>query len=306
MRCFLLLSTIAWFLFFGGLCGAGDQVFFQNEDLVISGEGHLGYEAKYLSQIYPGAKREIEGSLGFKLLSKPTVWLIGNRAVFVKLSGSSYVSAFAVPSEHLIAIHISSMTSRLPVLDDTFKHELCHLILHDHIDQQVLPKWLDEGVCQWISGTLGETLAGGGATISRIDMVRRLIPLSQLAAAFPSDENSLYLAYRESRDFVEYLTAHYGSEGLRGILKRLEEGDSIGPAISKSLSRSFQDVQEEWIDDMQKRSEWLVWATQNLYEIIFFIMAVLSILAYVRLRMRRRAYTGSDQDDDQAGNGTGL
>jgi hypothetical protein len=288
---------MAWFLLSSASCRAGEQVLSQDEGLVISGERHLGVEAKYLSQIYPQAKTEIEKSLGLKLLSKPTVWLVGNSALFSKLSGSPFVSAFAVPSEHLIVIHVSSMNSRMPVLNDTFKHELCHLFIHDHIEEQAIPKWLDEGICQWISGTLGDLMAGDGATIGRIDMVRRLIPLSQLTVSFPGDKDSLYLAYRESRDFVEYLTTHYGAGSLRGILQHLEEGDSIDVAVSKSLSKSFPDVQDEWVNDMQKRSEWLVWASQNLYEIIFFIMAVLSILAFVRLRIRRARYTGEEEDD---------
>jgi hypothetical protein len=236
-------------------------------------------------------------------LSKPAVWLIANKSTFFKLSGSPFVSAFAVPSEHLIVIHISPMTSRLPILNDTFKHELCHLVIHDHVNEQVIPKWLDEGICQWVSGTLGEIMAGGASKISRIDMARRFIPLPQLAVSFPNDESSLHLAYRESLDFVEYLTAHYGAGGLRAILQRLQEGDSIDSAISRSLSRSFQDVQAEWIESMQKRSEWLVWASQNLYEIIFFIMAMLSILAFIRLSAKRAAYSGSEEDDDDNGAG---
>lgn len=298
MRCLFFLSVMAWFLLSTGSCCAGEQVLSQDEGLVISGEAHLGVEAKYLSQIYPQAKTEIEKSLGWKLLSKPTVWLVGNRAVFAKLSGSPFISAFAVPSAHLIVIHVSSMSSRLPVLNDTFKHELCHLFLHDHLDEQALPKWLDEGICQWISGTLGDLMAGDRAQIGRIDMVRRLIPLRQLTVSFPGDKDSVYLAYRESLDFVEYLTTHYGAGSLRGILRRLEEGDSIDGAVSKSLSKSFQDVQDEWVNDMQKRSEWLVWTSQNLYEIIFFVMAVLSVLAFVRLKIRRARYTGEEDDDD--------
>jgi len=292
-----LLSMTAWFLLSSGSCGADDNILFQDENLIISGEGYLGSEAKYIRQIYPEAKTEIEKILGWKLLSKPTVLLVGNRAVFEKLSGSPFVSAFAMPSEHLIVIHISPMTSRLPILNDTFKHELCHLLLHDHVKEQIIPKWLDEGICQWISGTLGEIMAGDAATISRINMVRSLIPLRQLTASFPRDKDSLFLAYKESYDFVEYLTTHYGTKSLRSILQYLEQGDSIDPAVSKSLSKSFQDVHEEWVNDMQKRSEWLVWASQNLYEIIFFIMAVLSILAFVRLRIRRTRYTGEDDDD---------
>lgn len=288
---------MAWFLLSSGSLVADEHILFQDESLVIRGEGHLGNEAKYLSQIYPQAKTEIERNLGWKLLSKPTVFLIGNKDIFEKISGSPFVSAFAVPSEHLIVIHISSMTSRPPILNDTFKHELCHLLLHDHVKRQVIPKWLDEGICQWISGTLGEIMAGDGATINRIDMARRLIPLGQLAVTFPKDKDLLFLAYKESHDFVGYLTAHYGAKSLLSILQYQEEGDDIDLAISKSLSKSFEDVQEEWVNDMQKRSEWLIWAGQNLYEIIFFIMAVLSILAFVRLRISRKRYTGEEGED---------
>jgi hypothetical protein len=65
----------------------------------------------------------------------------------------------------------------------------------------------------------------------------------------------------------------------------------------KSLPKSFQDVQEEWVNDMQKRSECLIWVSQNLYEIIFFTVAVLSILAFVRLKISRTRYTGAGGDD---------
>jgi hypothetical protein len=294
-----LLSMMAWSLFLSGSCRADEQILFQDESLVIRGEGHLGIEAKYLSQIYPQAKTELESNLGWKLLSMPTVFLVGNQTVFGKMSGSPFVSAFAIPSEHLIVIHISSMTSRPPILNDTFKHELCHLLLHDHIKKHVIPRWLDEGICQWISGTLGEIMAGNGVTISRISMARRLIPLQQLTLTFPKDKDSLLLAYKEGRDLVEYLTTHYGVNSLRSILQFMEEGDDFDPAVSKSLSKSFQDVQGEWVKDMQKRSEWLIWASQNLYEIIFLSMAVLSVLAFVRLKIRRTRYTGEEGEEGE-------
>jgi len=132
--------------------------------------------------------------------------------------------------------------------------------------------------------------------MSRIGMARRLIPLRQLTGTFPKDKDSLFLAYKEGQDFVEYLTTHYGTKSLRSILQYLEKGDYIDLAVSKSLSKSFQDVQEEWVNDMQKRNEWLIWASQNLYEIIFFTVAVLSVLAFVRLKIKRTRYTGTEEE----------
>jgi hypothetical protein len=292
----LLLPFIACFLFIDATYGFEERILFRNEDLVIKGEAHLEAQAKYLGQFYPKAKADIENILGLRLLLKPTVLLIKDREFFERLSGSPFFSAFAVPSEHLIVVRISPVTSKPGIVNDTFKHELCHLLLHYHIREQILPKWLDEGICQWISGTVGEMLIGGGVTISRIDMAYRLIPLGQLAVSFPEDKDLLILAYKESHNFVGYITTQYGTASLRDILKYLKEGDDIDQAILKTLSKPFQDVQDEWIDDMRRRNEWLIWGSQHLYEIIFFAAGVLTIMAAIRLRLRRRKYVEEEDD----------
>jgi hypothetical protein len=292
----LLLPFMACFIVFGVTYGFEEHIFFQNEDLVIGGEAHLEAEAKYLGQFYPKAKADIENILGLRLLLRPTVLLIKDQEFFERLSWSPFFSAFAVPSEHLIVVHISPIISKLSILNDTFKHELCHLLLHDHIREQIIPKWLDEGICQWISGTVGEVLVGGEVTFSRIDMAYRLIPLRQLTVTFPKDKDLLMLAYKESHNFVGYVTTHYGTQSLRDILKYLKEGDDIDQAMSKALSKPFQDVQKEWIDDMRRRSEWLIWASQHLYEILFFTAAVLTIMATARLRLRRGKYIQEEDD----------
>lgn len=295
----LLLPFIACFLFVDPAYPLEEIILFQSEDLIIRGEVRLEAEAKYLVQIYPKAKGDIEKILGMKLIPRPKVLLIQNADLFEKLSGSPLITAFAVPSEHLIVVHISPTTSKRATLHDIFKHELCHLILHDHIRRQNLPKWLDEGICQWVSGNLGEVLAGDGAAISRIDMAQRLIPLRQLTATFPRDKDLLLLAYKESRDFVGFVATQYGAESLRNILKYLKGGDDIDLAISKELSKKFQDVQDEWIEDMRRKREWLIWASQHLYEILFFTAAVLTILAVFRLRSRRAKYWEEEGDDSE-------
>ena len=287
---------MACFLFIDVTYGFEEYILFQNEDLVIRGEADLEAQAEYLGQFYPKARAGIENILDLQLLLKPTVLLIKDREFFERLSGSPFFSAFAVPSEHLIVVHISPITSKPGILNDTFKHELGHLLLHYHIREQILPKWLDEGICQWISGTVGEVLIGGGVTISRVDMAYRLIPLRQLTVTFPEDKDLLILAYKESHNFVGYVTTHYGTDSLRDILKYLKGGDDIDLAVSKALSKPLQDVQEEWIDDMKRRSEWLIWGSQHLYEILFFTAAVLTIMATIRLKLRRRQY--KEEEDD--------
>ncbi|MHC1726980.1 MAG: hypothetical protein AB9866_13395 [Syntrophobacteraceae bacterium] len=297
MKGFLLLFPfLACFFLSAGADGFEGHILFQNEDLVLRGEVQLEAEAKYLGQIYPEAKAGLEKVLDLPLLMKPTVLLVRNQELFERLGGGPFVSAFAVPSEHLIVLHLSPVTSRSPVLNDVFKHELCHLLLHDHIRGQNIPKWLDEGICQWVSGTIGEFLAGDRATISRIETAYRLIPLRQLALTFPKDKDLLLLAYKESQDFVGYVASHYGVESIREILKHLKRGDHVDQAIIGVLHKSFAEVQEEWIADMKSRSEWFIWVSLNLYEILFTAAAVLTILAAVRLRLRRAKYVDEEEE----------
>lgn len=277
---------------------AGERVYFEDENLVIAGEEQLDSDAEYIRDVYSEAKRGIESMLGLRLLSRPAVLLIKNRELFEKIAGSPYIAALAMPSEKLIVIHISTATSKRYVLNDTFKHELCHLVLHENIEYVFLPKWLDEGICQWISGSFGEMLAGEGITISRFDMARRFIPLERLSINFPREREPLSLAYKESLDFVEYLTSHYGARNLIQILHLLRAGEYIDSAFPKVLSRSFREIEDEWLGDMQKSGEWLVWGSEHLYDILFFVAAVLSVLAFFRAKWKRSRYADMDEDED--------
>ena len=66
-----------------------------------------------------------------------------------------------MPERNLIVIDYSKM-NRIPFdLEDTFKHELSHILLHQEIDASSLPKWLDEGVAQWASGGIADILRTG-------------------------------------------------------------------------------------------------------------------------------------------------
>ena len=269
-----------------------------NEELSIVGEERLDIQAKRLRERYPEIRANIESSLGWKLLSPPKVFLIADREIFEKMSGSPFISAFAIPSQHSIVIHLSSATSELYVLHETFEHELCHLLLHDHINDALLPKWLDEGICQWVSGSLGEILAGMGTAAGGIKLLRHPIPLQQLTVSFPRDRGSLIQAYQESRLFVEYLVAQYGKGSLLNLLEHLKEGAPIDQAFSQAFPKSLPSVQEEWLEGLGSRGMWLLWVSEYLYEILFVFGALLTVLAFIRVMIRKRNYDPDEEDEE--------
>jgi hypothetical protein len=290
---FAWMTWIACTLACNGSVGAEELT----QGLAIVGDSPR-LPARQLQKAYPGIKIDIETALGWKLLSQPKVLLIADREVFEKMTGSPFISAFAVPSQHLIVMLVSSESSHQYVLNETFKHELCHLLLHDHISEVLLPRWLDEGICQWVSGSLGEIVMGRGVAAWGMDIARHPIPLEQLTERFPQDKGKLLLAYEQSRRFVEYLTAHYGKQSLLAILQHLKQGDDIDRAVLATLSKSLKSLHQEWLEEFRNRNVWFIWASQHLYEILFFLGAILTVLAFVRLAIRKRDYSAEHEDEE--------
>jgi len=98
--------------------------------------------------------------------SKAHPWPIGFHTTYVllteggleQMAGTRRIVALAIPAQNLILLDLSKMARHTFVLETTMKHELCHLLLHSYIHGTLLPKWLDEGVCQWASNGMAEII----------------------------------------------------------------------------------------------------------------------------------------------------
>lgn len=294
----ILTTSLALLLPSHNPARAVDHIVLESHDLIIVSEKSLVDTAARLGEAFPKLRADLEDMLGWKLESEPVVRLIGERDIFEQMSGSPHYSALAVPARSLIVMFVPPAKTNWLTLNETFKHELCHLLLHDHIQEALLPKWLDEGVCQWVSGSLGEILSGGGFPQTEIALASRPIPLRRLTYSFPRDKDSLALAYEESRRFVEFLTASYGRESLLGILEHLSEGDDIDRAVSETLSKSFDAVEQEWLDSLKGRFVWLIWASRHMYDILFVVAALLTVLAFVSLALRKKRYREEEEEEE--------
>lgn len=296
MKSVLLLLVCAFWLFLTASPAVSAED--GKQELIMVREDGLEVQARQIQQMYPGVRKIVEDTLGWKLGRPPRVVLTADKEAFEKMSGSPLVSAFAVPRQHSIVMLLSSATSSPYVLHETLEHELCHLVLHTHISHRILPRWLDEGICQWLSGSLGEILAGQGFVNSGSSLARHPIPLQQLAESFPTDRQALLQAYEESRLFVDFLVSRHGREGLLTLLERLKAGDDIDQAMRMAFSNSLESLQAEWLQGLQSRSLWLLWVSQYLYEILFFFGALLTVLAFVRSMIRKRAYDPEEEEDE--------
>lgn len=295
-----IFALLTLFLLCKGQASSSEErLILQGENITVSCDAPLEARARELIRDYPDLRAHVEKLLGWSLHSRIGVFLTADRNRFEKMSGSPFVCAFAVPARRAIAIRVASLTARPYFFSETFQHEFCHLVLHEHVNAARLPKWLDEGVCQWISGSLGEVLEGAGrGAAGAVDLSRHAFPLKNIEDAFPADEASLVLAYEESRSIVEYISSAYGKGSLFHILERLKAGDGIDAAVRASLHKPLNSLEEEWLGEIRGTRVWLIWLGENVYEVLFFFAALLTILGFVRGALRKRRYGEDGEDDD--------
>lgn len=293
--CFVFAVSL---LFTAGHVYALKTYTLQSKETTILYEESLGAAAKEVMDLYPLLKEELEKVIGWEINFKYKTMLIKDNAVFRQMAGNDLIVAFAVSDRNLIVIDYSKMKTDPFTLEATLQHELCHLLLHNYIKNNNLPRWLDEGVAQWISGGLADIIIQKKASnLERAVLSGRYLSFDVLEKGFPEEKRYMSLAYAESRSFVEYIIREYTVTGILTILQYLKEGYVIDDAIMKALYTSLNELEVMWLEDVRRRSTWLLFLTNNLYEILFVIGAFLLILAYIKGIMKKRKYD-TDEDED--------
>jgi hypothetical protein len=297
---------IRWLGFFAGLTA----IFFlqypamaqpsvlQNDDMIVAYEPSLESAAGEVLRLYPGLKQELEKIFAWNLDIRPQVVLVKNTQAFQKLSGNELFVAFAVPEKNLIVIDYAKMNLHPFSLRITFKHELCHLLLHRHISNRRLPRWLEEGICQWASDGIGEIFVDKSwSGLDAAIMADRVLHLRRLTKKFPRDKPSLVLAYEQSKSVVNYIDRQYGKSAILDLLGHLKKGEFMEAAAMKSLGISTDELEKDWLGHLERTPRWLVYLADNLYGILFFVAALLTVLGFVRRIMHRKVWESEEEEE---------
>lgn len=299
IRISLILIALCLHLFFAGY-GFGEKNELQTDEVVVLYEESLAKVAHEVAKAYPSVKSQLVATLNWKIDSSPEIVLVKGRNNFREMAGNDIIVAFAEPERNLIVLDTSRVYNKPFTLEATLKHELCHLILHRHIERGNLPRWIDEGVCQWASGGIAELMAGDeGRVLAKAEVSGRLISMSELET-FPEDERSLILAYEESKSIVEYIVSEYGKQGILNLLENLKEGYSLNDSILKSLSITPSVLESGWQSNLKRKYTWFSYLSDNLYTILFVFAALVTVYGFIRLLKKKREYKDEDEEEDKS------
>ena len=298
----IMLSILFFLTFMNTLYAEPNKI--QTKEVIVIFEEPLETVAKDVVKIYPAVKADLVATLDWKVDVIPDVILVKDKSTLMRMVGSDIIIAFAIPGRNLIVLDTSRVYTRPFTLEATLKHELCHILLHSNIKDERLPRWLDEGVCQWASGGIAELMTDDGdRALTKATISDGVISIGDLIR-FPRDEKSLLLAYEESKSIVEYIVSEYGKQGILQILEYLKEGHSIDDSIQKSLSVSTSELEIKWLAYLKRKHTWFSYLSYNIYTILFSLAAVITVYGFIRLLKKKRAYVDDDEEKDRGGGST--
>ena len=278
---------------------AAEQFKLDTPELRVIYDAGLEAAARQALSDYAAIQQELETLFQWSLDFQPTLVLISDKKRFQRLAGHELVVAYALPRKNAVVIDHTQMNTSPFTLRSTFKHELCHLLLHHYIQEDRLPRWLDEGVCQWASDGLADIIMDTKRDVLLAAILSdSYFDLERLQHRFPQDKNALMLAYAQSKNVVEYLSRAYGPRGIQDFLRLLQQGYDFKSAFRLRFAVAFDTFQLQWRDDLKKNINWFTYLSMHLYEILFLTAALLTILGFVRKIMRRRSYSDPEEQAD--------
>ncbi len=271
-----------------------------DESVIVWFDSPLENSAREVLKVYPAIRVELMTALGWKTAFRPEIVLIKDSASFRRVADSDLVTALAVPQKNLIMIDSSKMNAHPFTLETTLKHELCHLELHHHIAESELPRWFDEGICQWVTGGLSEIMTESNHSILReAALSNRLLSIEGLTERFPTDGRDLLLAYDESRSIVEYIEKQFGASAVRKILEQMNGGEDLENAVHKSILISLDELEKRWKASVSEKSSWFSYIGNNLYEILFLFAALISIYGFFVILKKKKEYMDKEDPEER-------
>ena len=277
---------------------ASQSLIIQDQSATVRFDAAQEAAAREVLRVYPTVRSDLGRLIPWPIEFSPTFVLL-KEGELEKMTETRLVAAVAIPRRNLVLLDPSKISRHAFVLETTMKHELCHLLLHHYIKEDALPKWLDEGVCQWVSNGMAEIIMDRKVSfLNEAVLAGKIVPLQQLSEHFPGDDRSLMLAYEESQSIVTYISQKYGAERLLLILNQLRDGKALQEATRQSLGISISELESNWQRSLKKEQTWLLYVSIHLYEILFFVAALLTVGGFVRLIRRRKGASKRAEEEE--------
>lgn len=253
-------------------------------------------QAELLSDVAEEELARVSRDLGYKPDSvRPfPLKIYTSRSEFVSSEGLKGLK-MTVGTTQSISETIAVDASGLLVLPrQVISHEITHAVLFRMLGPNIteLPLWFNEGLAQYESGAYEGT---SDEQIANAAGDNALAPLSNLSRAFPPKQ--VDLAYAESSSAVRYMVAKYGQASPRILVGELARTGSFDKAMLAATKITGDQFADAWYAHVTERF-WSLRVARLVMGILWAIMAVLAVAAFIR-RRRRMAQSAREWEIEQ-------
>ena len=200
----------------------------------------------------------IANTLGLPAARRMDIYLVDNQRDFESLQPRAppdWADATAWPQQSLIFLRTDRVRGgvarpQAQVLD----HEITHVILGQAFGAREVPRWLQEGLSQWIAG---EYTPETTRRIASGMLGKGLFKLEELQGGFPRDPVRANLAYAQSADLIAWIAAEYGEEALRKLVIEMARGAYFEAAVRRSTGERVETIDRMWRSRLEESWIWL-------------------------------------------------
>lgn len=172
---------------------------------------------------------------------EPVVVLLYSRQDYAQMGGPHWSAGYF---DGKIRVPVRGLTRVDPRLQATLHHELTHAFVHAEAGRQA-PRWLHEGVAQYLDGTdsrragqfLAEALRGGGT----------------LENCIRSAMCDVRVFYASASSAVEYIIQQRGMGGIKDLVRALGEGKDMDTAMRDVLGKDQSTFFRDWEHFVRRR-----------------------------------------------------
>jgi hypothetical protein len=156
----------------------------------------------------------------------------------------SWADGTAYPQRALVYLKSPSIRpGTAKPLEQVLDHEITHVLLGQAFGAEPVPRWLQEGLAQWVAGEITPELP---ARIARHTWGGSLLTLDDLTDGFPADPLRADLAYAQSADLIAYVADEYGPETIPVLVQAIAAGQPVRAAFRTATGESAEEIDRAW------------------------------------------------------------
>lgn len=195
-----------------------------------------------------------------------------------------WANGVAYPSRGIAVLKSPRFNANGGPSDETAVHELVHLLLESGAPNSTIPRWLNEGLAQFMAG---QQEFMDVHLIARASASGRLMSFWDIQGMMAMGSADARQGYAQSLAAVEELWQRFGDSGLANLVHELRIGKEIEEVFLTLFGLPVGQFEREHQAELRTRYGGSLWSDSELWISLLFVILVLSAGTFAYFRRRR-------------------